>query len=210
MRIGMMVDMYKPHVSGITTYVALNKQVLEGLGHRVFVFTFGDEDYDDEPLEPQRAARPAPARSSARSTVRSVPSARGGDEWDEDASDEDAATQYFRKQMSSPLKQAMTPVVNEELAKAGAVKTYDQMMGQYRNLPVVPDAKANLTDHVLERAIDGIFLYLGREEAAIRENPARRTSEIVAFPSPRIMVLHRQHDRHAGMAAHDNGFRIIP
>jgi cell division inhibitor SepF len=44
---------------------------------------YEDEDYDDEPLEPQRAARPAPARSSARSTVRSVPSARGGEDWDE-------------------------------------------------------------------------------------------------------------------------------
>jgi 1,2-diacylglycerol 3-alpha-glucosyltransferase len=50
MRIGMMVDMYKPYVSGITNYVALNKRVLESLGHRVFVFTFGSEDYEDDEL----------------------------------------------------------------------------------------------------------------------------------------------------------------
>jgi glycosyltransferase involved in cell wall biosynthesis len=50
MRIGMMVDMYKPHISGITNHVALTKQVLEGLGHKVFVFTFGDEEYDDDEL----------------------------------------------------------------------------------------------------------------------------------------------------------------
>lgn len=50
MRIGMMVDMYKPHISGITNHVSLTKQVLEGLGHKVFVFTFGDEDYDDDEL----------------------------------------------------------------------------------------------------------------------------------------------------------------
>lgn len=50
MRIGMLVDMYKPNMSGITNYVALNKQVLEGLGHQVFVFTFGDLDYDDDEL----------------------------------------------------------------------------------------------------------------------------------------------------------------
>jgi 1,2-diacylglycerol 3-alpha-glucosyltransferase len=48
MRIGMMVDVYKPHVSGITNYIALNKQYLEKLGHEVFVFTFGDEDYEDQ------------------------------------------------------------------------------------------------------------------------------------------------------------------
>ena len=48
MRIGMMADVYKPHVSGITNYISLNKQVLEQAGHEVFIFTFGDLDYPDE------------------------------------------------------------------------------------------------------------------------------------------------------------------
>ena len=48
MRIGMMVDRYKPYVSGITNYISLNKQQLELAGHQVFVFTFGDEDYEDK------------------------------------------------------------------------------------------------------------------------------------------------------------------
>ncbi len=48
MRIGMMADIYKPHISGITTYISLNKQGLEKAGHEVFVFTFGDVDYKDE------------------------------------------------------------------------------------------------------------------------------------------------------------------
>jgi len=47
MRIGMMADVYKPHVSGITTYISLNKEYLEKLGHEVFVFTFGDENFED-------------------------------------------------------------------------------------------------------------------------------------------------------------------
>lgn len=50
MRIGMMVDVYKPYVSGITNYIDLNKRALENDGHEVYVFTFGDLDYqDDEP-----------------------------------------------------------------------------------------------------------------------------------------------------------------
>lgn len=48
MRIGMMADVYKPHVSGITIYISLNKKYLEALGHEVFIFTFGDEDYPDD------------------------------------------------------------------------------------------------------------------------------------------------------------------
>jgi 1,2-diacylglycerol 3-alpha-glucosyltransferase len=49
MRIGMMADIYKPHVSGITNYISLNKRYLEQAGHEVFIFTFGDlEFFDDE------------------------------------------------------------------------------------------------------------------------------------------------------------------
>jgi glycosyltransferase involved in cell wall biosynthesis len=50
MKIGMMVDSYKPYVSGITNYVELNKRFLENAGHEIFVFTFGDMQYlEDEP-----------------------------------------------------------------------------------------------------------------------------------------------------------------
>ncbi|HEY5157514.1 MAG TPA: glycosyltransferase [Anaerolineales bacterium] len=48
MRIGMMVDVYKPHVSGITHYISLNKKYLEQAGHEVFIFTFGDLDFPDD------------------------------------------------------------------------------------------------------------------------------------------------------------------
>ena len=48
MRIGMMVDVYKSHVSGITTYISINKLELERRGHEVYIFTFGDLDQDDQ------------------------------------------------------------------------------------------------------------------------------------------------------------------
>jgi len=47
MKIGMMVDSYKPYVSGITNYIEINKRQLELAGHDVFVFTFGDLEYQD-------------------------------------------------------------------------------------------------------------------------------------------------------------------
>ena len=47
MRIGMLVDMYLPHVSGVTNHISLYKRRFEQLGHEVFVLTFGDLDYQD-------------------------------------------------------------------------------------------------------------------------------------------------------------------
>lgn len=48
MRIGMMVDAYKPYISGVTNAIALNKRQLEKLGHEVYVFTFGRTKTPDD------------------------------------------------------------------------------------------------------------------------------------------------------------------
>ena len=48
MKIGMMTDTYKPHISGITNYIELNKRTLEEAGYEVHVFTFGDLEYEDD------------------------------------------------------------------------------------------------------------------------------------------------------------------
>lgn len=49
-KIGLLVDVYKPFMSGVTYFVAQHKQALEALGHEPFVFTLGHTDYpDDEP-----------------------------------------------------------------------------------------------------------------------------------------------------------------
>lgn len=91
----------------------------------------------------------------------------------------DAATRYFEGKMSAPLAAEMRPVVEESLTEAGAVQVYDQAMGRYRSLPFVPDLKTDLTGHVVDGALAGIFTYLGEEEAAIRANPAKRSTELL-------------------------------
>ena len=91
----------------------------------------------------------------------------------------DSATRYFERTMTPRLTEDFTPIVDQELANAGAIQAYDRTMGEYQKMPFVPDAKADLTNYVVEKALDGIFLYLAREEAAIRENPAARTSALL-------------------------------
>jgi hypothetical protein len=91
----------------------------------------------------------------------------------------DEATRYFKRQMKKPLGQRMGPIVDRSLADVGAIRSYDDMMGQYKNLPLVPDVKADLTGYVVEKAMDGLFYYVAKEEAAIRSNPAERTTELL-------------------------------
>ncbi len=61
----------------------------------------------------------------------------------------------------------------------GVVQAYDNVMKEYRSVPFVPDVKADLTSYTLEKTLDGIFFYVAKEEAEIRENPAKRTTEIL-------------------------------
>ena len=92
---------------------------------------------------------------------------------------DDAATQYFKGKMSTPLSEEMRPVVESSLNEVGAIKSYDNIMGDYKKLPLVPDVQADLTQHVLDKGIDGIFYYLALEEGKIRNDPAKRTTELL-------------------------------
>jgi len=92
---------------------------------------------------------------------------------------EDSATQYFQGKMAESLAAEMQPIINESLSQVGAVKTYDKIMNKYQSIPFVPDIKANLTLYVTQKGMDGIFHYMAKEEAAIRENPAKQTTELL-------------------------------
>ena len=91
----------------------------------------------------------------------------------------DAATRYFQAKMSQPLAKEMTPIVDASLTDVGAVQAYDQVISQYRTIPFMPAAQTDLSDHVVTKALDGIFHYLAQQEAAIRQDPAKRTTEIL-------------------------------
>ncbi len=92
---------------------------------------------------------------------------------------DDAATDYFRGRTGESLKTQMRPIVDQALAQVGAVSSFNQLLDRYNNIPFAPEVNADLTQHVVEQGSDGIFYYLAEEEKAIRENPLKRTSEIL-------------------------------
>lgn len=92
---------------------------------------------------------------------------------------EDAATRYFQERTSASLAQEMRPIVEESLAEVGAVQAYDTAIGRYKALPFVPDAKADLTDYVVDKGMAGIFHYIALEEAAIRKDPLKQSTAIL-------------------------------
>ncbi|MDH3265602.1 MAG: DUF4197 domain-containing protein [Gammaproteobacteria bacterium] len=92
---------------------------------------------------------------------------------------EDSATQYFKSRMAGPLAVEMKPVVDDSLADVGAAKSYDAAMQRYNSVPFVPKVDADLSSYVVDKGMDGIFHYLAKEEAAIRQDPAKRTTDLL-------------------------------
>ncbi len=92
---------------------------------------------------------------------------------------DDAATQYFKGKMSKGLAVEMKPIIDQSLSQVGAVNAYDNVIKEYKSLPFVPDVKSDLTEYVVGKGMDGIFYYVAKEEAAIRNNPAKRTTELL-------------------------------
>ncbi|RJX28483.1 MAG: DUF4197 domain-containing protein [Desulfurivibrio sp.] len=91
----------------------------------------------------------------------------------------DSATQYFQRKMTPALTREMQPIVQQSLSEVGAVQSYDNVMAKYKTLPFVPDVNADLTSYTVEKGLNGIFHYVASEEAAIRENPARQTTDLL-------------------------------
>ncbi len=91
----------------------------------------------------------------------------------------DAATQYFQRVATADLTETVRPVIDRSLAEVGAIAAYDQLLGQYATIPFVPDIKADLSSHATGLALKGLFHYLAQEEAAIRDNPAQRSTELL-------------------------------
>lgn len=92
---------------------------------------------------------------------------------------DDAATRYFEDTMSGPLSEEFTPLVRQSLADVGAVRAYEDLMSRYQQLPFVPDARADISKHVVDHSIEAIFDYLALEEAAIRNDPLKQTTSIL-------------------------------
>ncbi len=92
---------------------------------------------------------------------------------------DDSATQYLEGKTGGELGELLHPIVDRALADAGAVKAFDGVVDQYQTIPFASKLKVDLSGHVVDYTKKAIFGYLAEEEAAIRTNPAARTTTLL-------------------------------
>lgn len=93
--------------------------------------------------------------------------------------EKNAATQYLKKSTSNALTEKFKPIIKVSLDKVGATKHWETVFSTYNKIPLVEKVNPNLEEYVTEKAIQGLFIQVAKEELQIRENPAARVTDLL-------------------------------
>jgi len=94
--------------------------------------------------------------------------------------DETAATTYLRSKTTDNLKSTFNPIVKTSLDKVNATRYWEKAISAYNAIPF-SNKKINpdLSAYVTEKAMEGIYSEIAKQEKDIRANPMARTTELL-------------------------------
>lgn len=92
---------------------------------------------------------------------------------------DDAATQYFKRATSTPLKAQFAPIIARATQKVNLTQTYDAVAKKAVTLGVLNPEDATLESYVTDRTLDGLFVMMADEERAIRKDPLGQASTLL-------------------------------
>ena len=93
--------------------------------------------------------------------------------------EDNAATMYLKNTTSQELKEKFQPVINNSLQSVKATSYWDDLISTYNKVPLVKKMNPDLSAYVTDKAIDGLFIMIAKEELKIRKDPVARTTELL-------------------------------
>lgn len=91
----------------------------------------------------------------------------------------DAATQYFKKTTSTQMAAKFLPIVQKATEKVQLAETYNKYAEMGSKFGVVKKEDAKIEQYVTNKALDGLYLMIAKEEAAIRKDPVGQASTLL-------------------------------
>ena len=92
---------------------------------------------------------------------------------------QDAATQYFKKSTSTQMAAKFLPIVEKATANVQLADSYNKFAEQGSKYGLVKKEDANINQYVTKKALDGVYLMIAKEEAAIRQDPVGQASGLL-------------------------------
>ncbi len=92
-----------------------------------------------------------------------------------------AGSEYLRRSSGDELALKVRPLVEKALAELGAYEQVEQLgsLSSLARLGGADLSRDGLTDSVTDQAMDGIFTYIGNEEANFRRNPLDKGKKLL-------------------------------
>jgi hypothetical protein len=90
-----------------------------------------------------------------------------------------AATMYLKNTTSPELINKFQPIIKTSLDNVNATRYWSDLITIYNKIPLVRKMNPDLTAYVTQKAIDGLFIMIAKEELKIRKDPMARTSELL-------------------------------
>jgi hypothetical protein len=92
-----------------------------------------------------------------------------------------AATLYLKDKTTSKLRVAFKPIVKEAIAKVQVTKYWENVANAYNKINILGGKKINpnLESYITDKAIDGLFILIAKEEEQIRNNPTARVTDLL-------------------------------
>lgn len=91
---------------------------------------------------------------------------------------DNAATDYFRRTTSAPLTEKFKPIVQNAMAQTRLSESYARFAGKATKFGVLSQEDSQLDGYVTRKTLDGLYMMIGEEEKAIRQNPVGAASQL--------------------------------
>jgi DNA polymerase III sliding clamp (beta) subunit (PCNA family) len=92
---------------------------------------------------------------------------------------QDAATQYFKKTTSVQMGEKFLPIVTKATENVQLAASYNKYAEMGSKFGVVKKEDANIEQYVTNKALDGVYFMIAKEEAAIRKDPLGQASSLL-------------------------------
>lgn len=93
--------------------------------------------------------------------------------------DKKSATKFLKKATLNSLTNAFTPVIDKSLKSVNATKYWGDVINTYNQIPLIEKVNPDLTAFVTEKALDGLFMMVEKEEVKIRDDINARVTDLL-------------------------------
>ncbi len=94
--------------------------------------------------------------------------------------EDNAATLYFRNKTEVSLRRLFLPIISKATEQTGLISAYKSIDSTIKNVaPSLRSYTVNIDEYVLDNSMDALFHRIAIEEKLIREQPVKRTTDLM-------------------------------